>query len=178
MPPSLPSPKPEVQQLLALYRRLNATDRKAFRLLADAFSGESKTKQVVADVKNDWLLAGILSELSRRGLVTGKFIQVTQIAPRFTGESIQLRSVLVKRYGIDMPKPKYTELLALGDVVARALADYIAAGRVHTNVTLGLRSMLVHVNRALDAIETEFPDYLASGMLCMLVKSRQRELGK
>ena len=62
---------------------------------------------------------------------------------------------------------KPAELAALGQVVARALADYVV-----TYSSLTIKAMMRNVAQVPQALDASFPGYLAAGMIGILIKMK------
>lgn len=146
-----------LQQIQSLYHRLSSADRKKLRMFMDALPGGKGASLVAPKPNNDWLLTGILYELSRRGM---KYRQGVIPEGRYVEDSEIVRVELTRLLNVSIPDLKYVEQLALGKVVAKALADYL----VNKKLDLGLKVMLNNVGKSLEAIDASFPGYLASGV--------------
>lgn len=116
---------------------------------------------------SDWLLAGILFELRRRGLLSSKNIPAKEIkrwAPRYESEANEVRGVLIKAFGGAPPQPN--ELVALGRLAAEALAADLNGGPAPVCLT----TMLRRVSSIPGAVDAAFPDYISCGVLSALLR--------
>lgn len=108
----------------------------------------------------DWLARGIEDELRRRGLLGSGRLPAERIVPGWTATSAAVREDLRRHLEVGGHKWRHP-WVALGRVAARVLADYLTAGRVRVMP----RTMLQNTDKMLLAIDSQFPGYLASGML-------------
>lgn len=128
----------------------------------------------------DWLLEGMYFELRRRGLLGAQervpARQVQRLAPDWNSAAGAVRKLLAERlrYFGAAHSPRYAIMLSLGNVAARALADYLEAGQV----PIGLKVLLTNVGKVPQAIDRSFPSYLESGMLHCLVVREWSDGGK
>jgi hypothetical protein len=153
--------KTELQQVIRLLPRLSASEK---RMVLGRLG--SVSAQPVKSL-DDWLLPGIDAELRRRGLNHRPLSTATisRLAPNYFAESTQVRQHLEKQLKRSVPL-KHAQLVSLGNVLARALADY------RSPVTpLGIKFMLQNVGNIPEAVEQSFPGYMAAGMLHCLVRS-------
>lgn len=156
------------QRTVELVSSLDAGDRKKLGLLLSKFAG--KPSGGIAprpSLEADWLLTGILSELSRRGLVyrSRGGPDVRRLAPNYEIDSSIVRDQLKQLLRVSIPQPKQVELLKLGSVSARALADYL-----EPVTAVGLKVLLNNAGKTLEALDRSFPGYLRSGMIYCLVQ--------
>lgn len=161
-----------LKKIVGQLPQMSRADRMRLRVALDFVDG-GKTKQraeSVARSTDDWILPGIGRELRRRGLVTGKLSseQISRAAPNYRADAALFCSRYQKRFQRERPGLRHAELVGLGIVFARALADYLP-GVLPPNVGLGLRTMLSNVSKLPDAIEASFPDYLQCGMILALI---------
>jgi hypothetical protein len=126
--------------------------------------GSLQPSKEAASPIEDWLLEGIFSELNRRGLMAGRvpLKRVKEIAPKYAVESERVRGLLMR----GLRRPPYVQLLSLGRVSARALADYLQSW-----ASVSLQSLLQNAGKTPEALDASFPDYLSSGMLTYLINS-------
>jgi len=126
----------------------------------------SRTKS--SGVKDqDWLLAGILTELTYRGLLSEKDRFRIKKSTSFRGfqtKSEKVRELLEEA----APRLKDVEKIALGQICGRELAHYLA----YNGNDVSLHLLLEHVDLTLMAIDKAFPDYLQSRMLGVIVNQR------
>jgi hypothetical protein len=136
-------------------------------MFIDQFGGAASLQS--ASAKSDWLLTGILHELSRRGLhYHGQIdVSIIRLAPNYGDVAASMRDELVHEFKRSHPQPKYAELLALGSVTARALAEYL----IRVRAPVGLKTMLQNVGKVFEALDVSYPGYVQSGFLGMLVKT-------
>jgi hypothetical protein len=111
----------------------------------------------------DWLLAGILAELRRRGLESRDTFRLKKPASYagFQTQSENVReSILAATPGLSAVRRR-----ALGEVAARSLADFLASWPVEVNRD----NLLRHVGRVTEALDWAFPGYLTAGVLGLVV---------
>lgn len=171
----MPQKLTTLQQIQGLYQTLNSADRRALRLFIDNFKGAKRSTGVAPKAADsqarDWLLTGILTELARRGMpyASRNAHAVAGLASNYEEDAAFVRAELLLKLGAQ--GIKYVELLQLGNVVARALADYINSwGSVH----LGLKVMLRNVNKSMEALDASYPGYLKCGMLDQLFRTKTK----
>jgi hypothetical protein len=157
------------QQAMGLIPKLTADERRELKVVIGQFRGEhsaasrGKPEKRVDGAAGDWLLAGIVWELARRGLGRSRIdaTLVRRLAPAYEEAATEIRERLTKQ----LDKPRQEELVSLGRVVARAIADHRSP-----QTPLGLKFMLNNTRNALEAIDSSFPGYLAAGMLPYLLR--------
>lgn len=163
------------QQIQGLLPRLDVSERKKLAILLGAFSGRASLGKgtlgkpsAAAALEADWLFFGVMSELSRRGLKyrSRGAPDVARLAPNYTETSEIIRIELETALKIMIPQPKRAQLYMLGNVTARALAEYLEGGPS----PIGLKTLLNNIDKTLEAIDWSFPDYLRCGMIYCLVK--------
>lgn len=110
--------------------------------------------------QEDWLLHGIEAELRRRALWGHGPLPSRLLPEGWSQRSEAVRGLLLEkmRRKFDL---RAAEKSAIGQVAARALAEYIARG----GVPLGVRILLARVEQVPAAIESAFPGYLSAGLL-------------
>lgn len=109
----------------------------------------------------DWLLEGFYDELEARGMGVRRLPHslIQRIAPRYDEQSASLRQKWEK--GLH----SYRQRLALGQLAARALTDYLCPP-----APICLRTMLVNVRFLPEALDASYPGYLEAGMIPSLVR--------
>ncbi len=149
-----------LDEVLARLPSLSAKEREiaGHRLLALAVTDVPKNEP-------DWLFDGIIKELQRRGIL-GTY----RVTLRDAGESAQtysyyagaVKTALLEgiRY-----KPKPPELISLGALAARALADDLE----HGPAPISLKVLLRNTDRIPSAVEKSFPGYLGCGLLGQVI---------
>lgn len=157
--------------------RCTPEERNKLKMLIARHPGTAvqKTAVSVNEFRNDWLLQGILDELRRRGHrhKIQNYAEVRKLCDTFEMDSTAVRRELEHQLARHVSDPRFDQLLTLGFVSAQALARYIASW--DKGPPVALKPMLQLVNRTLEAIERSFPNYLASGMIYVLVQ-RNRNL--
>lgn len=162
-------PSSNVDMLLAQLDRqgLEEFRRKATFLLQQ----KSASFKTVALENEDWLLEGIKTELSRRGLLqpSDSFkLKNSRSYAGFQTKSEQVRELLEKA----APELSLVELKYLGEVAAKELARYIESWNPkpgEQKVMVSLFTMLRFVDRVPQAIEVSFPGYIASQVLGIII---------
>jgi hypothetical protein len=156
------------QQAMGLIPKLTPDERRKLKVLIGGFLGggaasRGKPEKRVDGAVGDWLLAGIVWELARRGLGRSRIdaALVRRLVPAYEEAATEIRERLTKQ----LDKPRQEELVSLGRVVARAIADHRSP-----QTPLGLKFMLNNTRNALEAIDSSFPGYLAAGMLPYLLR--------
>lgn len=160
-------------QVRAMVPSLNPADRRKLAMLLDRFQGSTSIKSVSRheSLDADWLFQGLLKELKRRGapdFTMRKISFLRSIAPNYELASQEVRVYFEKK--ITNPSP--TELSALGVILARALAAHIESWR--NGPTVSMRSLLLNVGSAAEALDNSFPGYVAGGMLPMMIGRRAK----
>lgn len=157
-------------QVRSLIPSLSKIDRKKALMLLERFGGSDKgaSSSRSESLQADWLLQGILKELGRRGQPSfnGGVVKLRGIAPNYELASQDIRAY----YEGAILRPTPTELNALGVVLGRSLAKYISSWQ--KSIPIALRPMLLNIERVPEALENSFPNYVAGGMLPMLVGRR------
>lgn len=152
----------EYKIAVKLLPRLSHQELTDLRLRLDAFLKIEKGATSAADFNpaEDWLLSGIETELRRRALWSNGPLP-TKLLPRsWAGRSNAVRELLLWKIKRQVPL-RAAEKLALGQVAARALAEYLSRG----SVPLGPRVMVERIESVPAAIESAFPGYLKAGLL-------------
>jgi hypothetical protein len=151
--------------------RCTPEERTKLKMLITKHPGtKAKTTAVsVNEVQADWLLQGMLTELSRRGHRhhIQDYAQVRSLCSNYEMSSQDIREQLEGQVKKHIAEPSRAELLTLGTVSARALADYI-----HAWSPIGLKPMLQCTGRTLEALDNSYPDYIQSGMIGCLIDAR------
>jgi hypothetical protein len=130
--------------------------------------GKSRATKARTVGDDDWLLAGIASELSDRGLLPkeggyGKLLRLPSY-PVYKNTSPQVLDQLepfLRLREKPWPRPR---LFALGKLFAYLLARYISYYPVEPD------RMLKNIGRLIVALEASFPGYLASGLIPILLE--------
>jgi hypothetical protein len=118
----------------------------------------------------DWLLAGIELELQRRGQAFPALSpsRLSDLAPSYAEDADLIRRDLESRMRkANEGDVQYVQLVALGFVIAKALARKLEAYR-----PVGVKALLNSVILIPEAVEESFPGYLQSGLINMLVRER------
>jgi uracil-DNA glycosylase len=159
------------EQIRAMIPRLNPEERRKLKMLITKHPGAEvkRTATSVNALQSDWLLQGILAELTRRGHkhhVTS-LAQIRSLAPDYELSSQEVRAHLERVLRRHIENPTRAELATLGVATARALMDYFG-----TKMPIGLKPLLQVVGRSAEALESSFPDYLRSGMIYCLIQRK------
>lgn len=150
----------EIRRLLP---QLSAQEAQELKLLLGS---------LVTPATSDWLLAGVQGELRRRGLgcqpLTTTF--VNKWAPNALAEAATVREVLAtsERRGIVRLSSRQWE--ALGRVCVEALARYLTEGPKPPPLSANV--LLRNISKVPQALDADFPGYLESGLLLLLVPVR------
>lgn len=156
--------RPDLKKLLAVIPTLTAPElaevEKRLRL-------DRKTRVTSEEVEDDWLYAGIVSELKRRGILSASAKPPVQTlghgAPEYNRNAKLAREALVR--GLNY-KPRPPDLLALGRLAARSLADDLQGGPV----PICLQVLAQNVHRVVGAVDKDFPDYLRCRQLGFILQ--------
>lgn len=122
------------------------------------------------NVKDDWLLSGILEELKNRGLGSS-LPSDFQIRNRQSFASYYKRSEKVREVFEEKVQLRNGDKLALGRICARCLAR-----KVDEFAPISLDSMLRNINLVLEGFENSFPGYISSGVMPDFIEALHRGL--
>lgn len=169
-----------VKQIISSLPKLTKAERQQLRQAMDFLDGGKNRVVVAAQLSTeDWLAPGLLIELRRRGLGHPPLSvdRLNSLAPNYAADSAALRADLREKLKRGKAQAcaerlNHVELLAFGRCCARALAEYLQPSR-----PVGLKVLFTNVSRVPDALEASFPDYLATGMIWLLV-GNQPQIGK
>lgn len=116
---------------------------------------------------DDWLFSGIVAELKRRGILAASAkpakSNFRRAAPNYDREAAAARDALAK--GLSY-QPTPVDLLSLGALAARSLADDLEGGPA----PICLAVMAQNVQRVVGAVDKDFPDYLRCRQLGFILK--------
>lgn len=152
---------PELTAVLRALPKLQPHELRQIQLKAGAslaLSGVTAKQIIQDDPIGDYLLDGVIAELRRRGLLGqsgGLFKRL--MPPAYQEASAGVRKHLNERVG----QLKAGELAALGQLSARALADYLERGRVPVSPA----TLMNNISKVPVAIDASFPGYLEAGVL-------------
>lgn len=171
MPPLKPKTQAPLETILGLLPRLSAKDREQVRQRLIALATLDLGPKARDHDPTDWLLDGIVAELTARGLETSippkgawpKLLQWKQYCAARPG----LESWAVKR----APTFTRTDWAVFGLTAARVLATHLTA---FTEVNI--RTMLAHANELPEALQRAFPGYAESRLLGFIIKAQRRNL--
>ena len=109
----------------------------------------------------DWLLLGILSELRHRGLDNRPTVRLKKASSYagFSAQSERVRQLLLDA----APGLTAVQRRALGEIAARALADYL------TWTDLNRDTLMRFVGRVPEALDKAYPGYTSSGLLPLII---------
>jgi hypothetical protein len=155
----------EFARVCAELPKLTPAQLEQVRLRAGFLAGTSGTRDatpalVHAPEDDDWLLRGIEAELRRRGVLGRGRVPAARLVPDWAARSAKARADLLG-YLRSGAGGSARDEAALGRLAARALADYLARGRV----PVGPKTLLANVDKVLSAIDAAFPGYLEAGLL-------------
>lgn len=151
---------PALNSILEKLPRLNAVELQTLKVRVGAelsLSGSSVGPTGSTAVSEDYVLDGLNYELKRRGLLAYSHMPKRAIPSDFAEKSAAVRKCL-SQY---MPTLKTVERAALGQLAARALADYLEAKRSAVTPF----AMFNQVDRIPLALDMSYPGYLQAGML-------------
>lgn len=121
---------------------------------------QSSPKRANSSTDDDWLLAGIETELRRRGLLGRGHLPAPKIVNGWAETSATVRANVVRFMGGgDVDR---RECAALGTLLGRVLADYVTH---HRRLTVSPRTLLQAAPAALTALDAAFPGYAEAGLL-------------
>lgn len=111
----------------------------------------------------DWLLEGMEVELRRRGLLGLKSrLPMDRINPDWKTVSEEMReTLLIQLHRDPAGRAIRNAEVALGRLAARSLAMYLEQGRI----PISPRTMLLNGDKVLLALDSQFPGYMAGGLL-------------
>ena len=112
-----------------------------------------------------WVLAGVSTELKRRGLMTSRLTAPNKLVSGCEAAAREVEAHLLKAVDRELLLP---EKMALGRLAVRCLADYLAHA-----VTIGPKVLLQNLSKIPEAVDQAYPDYQASNMLGWLIKTRR-----
>lgn len=161
-------PRPDYSQIIS---GLSSLDRAQLeevrRRCAYYLQHRSSSPEPVED--EDWLLAGLFAELSRRGLEQRTNFQIKKPVS-FAGfqiTSAAVRVVLLQA----CPGTTAVQRRALGEVCGYELAKFIESWS-HPQV-ICRDTLLRHVGKVPDAIDRAYPGYLGAGLLSVVIGAKQ-----
>lgn len=160
----------ELNAVLSAVRKLTAAERRFVVKLIRQLDGVELSASGYSRHSDDWLLPGLEYELRRRGvlLVPLSPDKLGRWAPNYVRDSAEIRKALKEKLNKTVNQ---AELLALGRMCARSLADYLIA-RAPEGLTLGPKMLLGGINETAVALNKAFPGYLAGGQLAVLLQIR------
>lgn len=126
-----------------------------------------KSRAMAPVEDEDWLFIGIISELQQRNL----YVPLGAVKPKSYGKFSTI-STEVRRL-LELAAPGLTgavERRALGQVAAKALADYLSDGKFSSE--LSFQHMLLHVSLTPTAVERAYPGYMAAQLLGWTIRGR------
>lgn len=166
VPVSSPRALKGFQDLLAKLPGLSADELKQVKARVDALLSLAGAADPAYD--DDWLTAGLFSELERRGLLSSKAPRqrlLKSVATKaFYTKSAELRRLLTDRAGATL---NTAELYALGRVAARALADSFY------NTPVALKTLMMNIDKVPAALDAAYPGYLEAGLLRMVIRAKR-----
>lgn len=159
------SPK---EQILALIPKLKAEDIPAIRKSLDCIASDQHSKVPVELNADDWLLPGIVSYLSWKGLLSGS----------------KGASLLMKRKGFAQYQQKLPDALEyLDDLLAKyelgtrhrtqmaIIATYTLGGLLEHWKVFSVGAMLINIDKIPEAVERGFPGYIQAGLFGFVLKT-------
>jgi len=156
----------ELQRIINQLPKLTPAERNQLRQVLAFLDGGKSAKPLPSKSTDDWLLPGLAHEVKRRGGSHPPLNDTTlnKLAPGYVADSLRVCRHLKDGLPVTI---KHEQLLAMGRVVARALADYLQ----NAGVPIGLKVMLNNVAKMSEAIEQSFPGYLEAGWLGYLINA-------
>ncbi len=155
---------PDHQQILTALPTLNRQQLEGIRQRASLLL-QHRTHKNESIEDEDWLLAGILTELKHRGLSNYQNFRIKK-SSSFAGFQTQSETVrILLEQGA--PGLNLVERRFLGEIAGYELANYIKGW---TDVSL--YTMLENVGKVPMAIDHAFPGYLASKMLWVVIRHK------
>ena len=140
-------PKLDIEELMKVKSKLGASL---------SLSG-GKPEPSVTEI-DDYLFNGIMVELRRRGLLGRNSILTSGIlSVKYRQSSAQIRALFKEQLG----ELKPVEYAALGQLAAKALADYLE----QANVTIGPSVLVNNIEKVPQALDASYPGYLEAGLL-------------
>ena len=171
-----------LDSVLDLLKDLTSPELEIVRKHAIAYAGIGPKRRIsINEVRQDWILDGILYELQRRGLgdtISGEFfIRNKQSFAGYAEKSERIRRLLEKNvpaeYGFPAHFLKTTDKLALGQICAHLLAR-----EVDEFAPISLDTLLRNVGLIPEAFDSAYPGYISNNMLPMLIKAlHERRVG-
>lgn len=157
--------KKSLDEILKLLPELSKVELSTVRNHCSGLISIGKEKPSISEIRQDWLLEGILQELRSRGLgetiPSEFFIRNKSSFGNYAERSEKIRKLVGNAIGNSS-----VDLLALGRVLGRLLAQ-----RVNSFAPISLETLLRNVGMIPEAIDAAYPGYLAAGMLPMLVRA-------
>jgi hypothetical protein len=151
-----------ISRILEALPQLSRQELEAIKSRCTYLLQFNKKQETMED--EDWLLRGLLCELRRRGLDNRASFSVRKSSTSFVTQSERIRKLLIDA----VPDMTLTERRLLGEIIGEALANYLVSIRQEVSLT----SMLRHVGKVPQAMDHSFPDYIATGMLRLVIQTR------
>lgn len=153
----MPNKDVAFREVLKRLPLLTVDQLKVVQVRSTLLSGGVVAPEVFED--NDWLLAGIVEELRRRGLWLHKYPIPAKLIPDAYRKASGAARVHLERGCSGTLRT--AEKLALSKAAASALADYL----IRAKVPVGPKTLLANVDKLPVALEAAFPGYWGIGML-------------
>jgi len=152
-----------IQDIIWAIPSLNRKELETVKKTVQYHLGKKASSNSIEE--EDWLLAGLLAELRRRGIANkGDGFRIKKLSSfaSFQTKSIEIRSLLEE----SAPSLNIIERKYLGEIAAYELANYITWYDISLNV------LLENINLIPLAIEKSFPGYMSSKMLGIIIQHR------
>jgi hypothetical protein len=150
---------PTFDEIIAALPHLKRRELETIRTRA-ALVLQHKSSSVSSVEEEDWILLGIMHELSRRGLEGDRSTFRIRNSSSYAGYStrvVAVRTLLEEA----LPDFNQLEFRLLGQVAAKALAEYISWRKEGIRI----KTMLSSVGDIPSALDKAFPGYLEAGLL-------------
>lgn len=151
------------REIVASLRSLSRSQLEDVRRRAALYLQHSKPSTVEDE---DWLLIGIRTELSRRGLESRDTFRLKKPSSfaSYQTQSETVRSLLLSA----APDLTAVQRRALGEIAAKALADFLTSWQKPP--TISREALLRRVSRVPEALDWAYPGYMAAGLLGVVVR--------
>jgi hypothetical protein len=161
-----------LDSVLDLLKDLTSPELEIVRKHAIAYAGIGPKRRIpINEVREDWILDGILYELQRRGLgdtIPGEFfIRNKQSFAGYAERSERVRKMFDGYFSTTYDR------LAFGRMLAHSLAK-----KVDEFAPISLDTLLRNVGLIPEAFDSAYPGYISNNMLPMLIKAlHERRVG-
>lgn len=167
-----------LDQVLDLIKDLTSPELEIVRKHCAAYAGIGPKKRIpISEVREDWILDGILHELRRRGLgetIPGEFyIRNKQSFAGYAERAERIRTLFETSNRMYWLTSTTATKISFGRMCAQLLAK-----KVDEFAPISLDTMLRNVGLIPEAFENAYPGYISSELLPMLIKAlHERRIG-